>query len=95
MSPEVLVHVDMSGQEIEAGDYVVTGPDAELAKELQQLTGLWKEEMEDVRTDCTLYEWLVPNLGFFTCILVRVFLCCTSRRSLFYLVGHSGIVGHV
>ena len=84
MSPEVLVHVDMSGQEIEAGDYVVTGPDAELAKELQQLTGLWKEEMEDVRAGCRLYEWLVPNLGFFKLHLgTRFFLCVLYIAALF------------
>ena len=54
MSPEVLIHIDMSGKDVEAGDYVVTGPDAELAKELQLLSGLWKDDMEEVSQGQTI-----------------------------------------
>ena len=50
----MLIHIDMSGKDVEAGDYVVTGPDAELAKELQLLSGLWKDDMEEVSQGQTI-----------------------------------------
>ena len=48
MNPELLVHVDMSDEVIEAGDFVVTGPDHSMARKLQKHSGMWKDGQEEV-----------------------------------------------
>ena len=49
INADLLTHVDMSGQSIEAGDYVITGPEKKLAVMLQKHSGLWEEGQEEVR----------------------------------------------
>ena len=38
----------MSDEVIEAGDFVVTGPDHSMARKLQKHSGMWKDGQEEV-----------------------------------------------
>ena len=48
VNPDLLVHVDVSRETIEAGDYVVTGTDSGLTRRIQKHSGMWQDGMEKV-----------------------------------------------
>ena len=48
VNPDLLVHVDVSRETIEAGDYVVTGTDPGLTRRIQKHSGMWQDGMEKV-----------------------------------------------